>query len=88
MLILEKAQTAEPIVVSSIFSVSVTSAILQCDSLQLIVKKMIGNLKKYIEIDCGNIGSDDQDGRADGEDCHRSCDAWRCCRSVRINPSR
>jgi hypothetical protein len=88
MLILEKAQTAEPIVVSSIFSVSVTSAILQCDSLQLIVKEMIGNLKKYIEIDCGNIGSDDQDGRADGEDCHRSCDAWRCCRSVRINPSR
>ncbi len=40
MLILEKAQTAEPIVVSSIFSVSVTSAILnQCDSPQLIVKE-------------------------------------------------
>ncbi len=48
MLILEKAQTAEPIVVSTIFSLSVTSAILQCDSLQLIVKELIGNFKKYI----------------------------------------
>lgn len=34
------------------------------------------------------IGSDYQDGRANGKDCHRSCNARRCCRSVRINPSR